>query len=109
MPVRFHLDEHVDPAVATALVRRGIDVTTTVQAGLLGATDERHLAYALGERRVVLTQDDDFLRLAASGVPHAEVVYCKQGTRTLGEIIEYLELMDACMSQDEMIDHVEFA
>ena len=32
--IRFHLDEHVDPAIATALRRAGIDVTTTVEAGL---------------------------------------------------------------------------
>jgi hypothetical protein len=25
--IRFHLDEHVDPAIATALRRAGIDVT----------------------------------------------------------------------------------
>jgi hypothetical protein len=32
--IRFHLDEHVDPAIATALRRAGIDVTTTNEAGL---------------------------------------------------------------------------
>jgi hypothetical protein len=32
--IRFHLDEHVDPAIAAALHRAGIDVTTTVEAGL---------------------------------------------------------------------------
>jgi hypothetical protein len=31
--IRFHLDEHVDPAIATALRRAGIDVTTTNEAG----------------------------------------------------------------------------
>jgi hypothetical protein len=32
--LRFHLDEHIDPDVARALRRYGIDVTTTVEAGL---------------------------------------------------------------------------
>jgi hypothetical protein len=32
--IRFHLDEHVDPAIASALRRAGIDVTTTIGAGL---------------------------------------------------------------------------
>ena len=35
MAIRFHLDEHVDGAVAVGLRRRNIDVTTTAQAGLL--------------------------------------------------------------------------
>ena len=38
--IRFHLDEHVDPDVARALRRYGIDVTTTVEAGLCTQSDE---------------------------------------------------------------------
>jgi hypothetical protein len=45
--LRFHLDEHVPAAIAAALRRRGIDVTTAADAGLLGATDEDHLAFAI--------------------------------------------------------------
>jgi hypothetical protein len=37
--VRFHLDEHVPPAIAEGLRRRRIDVTTTADAGLRGADD----------------------------------------------------------------------
>lgn len=35
--IRFHLDEHIDPAVADGLRRRHIEVTTAAEAGLLGA------------------------------------------------------------------------
>src|SRR5258707_10996039 len=98
MPVRFHLDEHVEPAVGTGLRRRNIDVTTTADAGLLGASDEEHLAFALGAGRVTFTQDQDFLRLAASGMAHAGVVYNQQGTRTVGQIIEGLELIYLCLT-----------
>jgi hypothetical protein len=31
--IRYHLDEHVDPAVAEGLRRRGVDVTTEVETG----------------------------------------------------------------------------
>lgn len=34
--IQFHLDEHMDKAIAIGLRRRGIDVTTTPEAGLLG-------------------------------------------------------------------------
>ena len=37
--IRFHCDEQVERAIAEALRRRGIDVTTTPEARLLGATD----------------------------------------------------------------------
>ena len=108
MPIRFHLDEHVDPAIAVGLRRRGIEVTTTVEAGLLGATDEAHLEFARGEGRVVFSQDDDFLKLAAEGRGHAGVIYTKQGSKTIGQILDFLELVYTCMSAEEMRDHVEF-
>lgn len=108
MPLRFHLDEHVDPAVAVGLRRRGIEVTTTVEAGLRGATDETQLAWAFADLRVVFTQDPDFLRLAESGLPHRGIVFNKQGTRTIGQIIDFLELVFVCISAEDMLGHIEF-
>jgi hypothetical protein len=52
--MRFHLDEHVDHAVAFGLRLRGIDVTTTTDANLVGASDQIHLAFAATERRLSL-------------------------------------------------------
>jgi len=49
--MRFHLDEHVAYAIAAGLRRRGIDVTTASDAGLLETPDEQHLAFALQEGR----------------------------------------------------------
>lgn len=45
--IRLHLDENCPYAIAEGLRRRGIDVTTTSEAGLMGATDEEQTAYAL--------------------------------------------------------------
>ena len=56
--IRFHLDEHVEPAIAAGLRRRGIDVTTSADAGLLGADDTDHVAFALGQDRVIFTSDE---------------------------------------------------
>ncbi len=55
MAIRFHLDEHVDHEIATALRTRGIDVTTTTDAGLLQAADEDHIRFAERENRVIFT------------------------------------------------------
>jgi hypothetical protein len=40
----FHLDENCTKAIAWGLRRHGIDVTTTPEAGLLGATAPRNTA-----------------------------------------------------------------
>ena len=60
--IRFHLDEHCDPAIAAGLRLHGVDVTSTAEAGLLHARDEDHLAYGVATGRVIFTQDQDFLR-----------------------------------------------
>ncbi|MBI1902079.1 MAG: DUF5615 family PIN-like protein [Planctomycetia bacterium] len=106
--IRFHLDEHVDPAVADGLRRRGMDVTTASEAGLLGADDEEHITFGLAEGRIVFTNDDDFLRLHKEGVPHSGIVYCHQQSRSIGEIIRALELIWEVLEREEMRDHVEF-
>jgi predicted nuclease of predicted toxin-antitoxin system len=60
--IRFHLDENAHRAIAEGLRRRGVDVTTTPEAGLLNATDDEQLAFARPRDRVIFTQDRDFLR-----------------------------------------------
>jgi len=106
--IRFHLDEHVDTAIAQGLRLRGIDVTTTAESDLLGASDEEQLAFALEQERVTFTQDEDMLRLHAQGIPHAGIAYCHQRSRSIGEIVRHLVLMDACLSAEEMKNRVEF-
>jgi predicted nuclease of predicted toxin-antitoxin system len=106
--IRFHLDENCHRAVAEGLKRRGIDVTTTPEAGLMSATDERQVALALGQGRVLFTPDRDFLRLHAAGVPYAGIAYCDKDTRSIGEIIRGLVLIWELLEPAEMANRVEF-
>lgn len=106
--LRFHLDEHVNPAIAGALRRRGINVTTTAEAGLRGTDDQSQTAYAWRERRVIVTHDDDFLRWHSRGVPHAGIAYCRQEVRSLGQIIEMLTLMHETLTLEEMMGQIQF-
>jgi predicted nuclease of predicted toxin-antitoxin system len=61
--IRFHLDENVSNAVAEGLRRRGIDVTTTPEESLISVSDLGQLEFALSQKRVIFTQDTDFLRM----------------------------------------------
>ena len=106
-PVRLYADEQIARAVVRGLRERGVDVLTAAEAGLLGASDEKHLALARNQGRVILTQDDDFLRLHAAGVEHAGIVYAAQGTR-IGDIIRGLMLIHDLLEAEEMVKHVEF-
>ena len=106
--MRFHLDEHVDHAIADALERRAIDVTTSSGTNLLSAPDEDHLSFALRERRVIVTHDHGFLRMHALGMPHPGIAYCPSGSRTIGQIVRHLLLMHECLGEDEMRGQVEY-
>lgn len=105
--IRFYTDEHVSKAVIHGLRQRGMDVLTVVEANKLSAPDEEHLAFAFAEGRVILTQDDDFLRLASMGIPHAGIVYTPQHT-PLRQIIQGLSLIHQVLEAEDMRRHVEF-
>jgi predicted nuclease of predicted toxin-antitoxin system len=105
--VRYYTDEHVSRAVVRGLRQRGVNVLTVGEADKLGATDDEHLTFALAEGRVIFTQDDDFLRLAAAGQPHAGIVYAAQGAE-IGEVIRGLTLIAQVLTAEEMAGHIEF-
>jgi len=106
--IRFHFDEHVSPAIAAGLRRRGIDITTAAEARLLGAEDTAHMAFALSQDRVIVTHDDDFLTHHAAGVPHAGIAYCHQEKYRLGELFRVLLLLHGGSSEEELRGRVEF-
>ena len=106
--VRFHLDEQVDVAIARALRRHGVDVTTTVEVGLRTASDEEQLSYARHEQRVLVTHDADFLRLAAAGSDHARIAFCPRIGRSIGEIIRSLLLIHEVLRPEEIERRVEY-
>lgn len=106
--IRFHLDENVSSAIADGLRRRGIDVATTAEAGLIGASDEMQLAFAHQSGRLLFTLDNDFQRLHAQGKPHAGIAYCKQGTRSIGQMLRALVVIYEAMNADEVSGQVLF-
>ena len=106
--IRSHLDENCSHAIAEGLRRRGIDVTTTPEVGLLGAIDEEQVGYCLREGRVLFSYDQDLLRLAASGVDHAGIAYCQQRRRSLGDIVRGLVLIWEQLEPEDMVGQVKY-
>lgn len=106
--IQFHLDECVPPAVAQGLRLRGIGVSTSNEEDLLGIADEEQLAFAAKRRRVLVTQDADFLRIHRSGREHLGIVYYDPGALSLGGIIKGLILVHGVLTAEEMVNQVEF-
>lgn len=77
-------------------------LTAIQEASLLGVLALEQLNYARQERRVICTQDADFLILATRTSDHAGITYgCKQ-VRSIGQIIAWLDLIDEVITADEI-------
>jgi hypothetical protein len=105
--IKFQTDEHIPSAVIKGLQRRGIDVLSTKQAELLGATDEDQLALATQKQRVFVTQDDDFLVVHSQGIEHAGIVFVQPG-KSIGYMVRGLHFIYQMMTAKAMQNHIEF-
>jgi predicted nuclease of predicted toxin-antitoxin system len=108
MAIRYHLDENVSGTIASALRRRGIDVTTSVDVGLIGAVDSEQLRFAESDNRVFVTHDDDFTRIHAEGIAHPGICYCHKDKHSVGDLVRLLILVHECYAEEEMRGHFEF-
>jgi len=102
------MDEHVPEVVSLGLRRRGIDVTTTVEAGLRGTSDEEQLSFALRESRVMVSHDPDMLRLASHGAQHAGIAYCHGQKYKVGQLVLKLLALANRIGSDSMNGRIEF-
>lgn len=106
--LRFYLDENVPVQVARQLKFRGIDAVTVRDLGLLGEEDINHLHNATALGCVLCTYDSDFLHLASSGLEHSGLVFGQQDIHYIGEWVNWLSLMHAVYTTEEMINRIEF-
>ncbi|AFY48398.1 Protein of unknown function DUF82 [Nostoc sp. PCC 7524] len=106
--IKFHLDENITLAIANGLRRRGIDVTTTPEKGMIGISDEQQLEFAISENRVIFTQDTDFLRLHYAGCSHRGIIYCPQTSKSIGKILQGLILIWEVIDSEEIQNHLEY-
>ena len=102
----------MDVATAQGLYRRGIEAFSARDLDKLGLTDEEHLLFAREENFTIFTHDTDFLRIAArwvdDGRTHHGVIYCHQNAHGIGDCVRSLKLLVTVLTQEDMINHIEF-
>jgi predicted nuclease of predicted toxin-antitoxin system len=98
----------MDPDIAAALRRHGVDVTTTVETALRTADDDAQLRFAKSQQRVIVTDDGDFIRLAMSAVDHPGIVICRRATHSVRDIIRGLILIYEVLTPAEIAGRVEY-
>jgi predicted nuclease of predicted toxin-antitoxin system len=110
--VALYMDHHVPSAVTAGLRRCGVDVLTAYEDGMAEADDEAILRQATALGRSVFTQDEDFLTIASEwhrvGRPFAGIIFGRQESLSIGQAIEYLELIAKASTREQMCNGVQF-
>jgi predicted nuclease of predicted toxin-antitoxin system len=111
LPLRLYADECVDGRILAGLHRRGIDVVTAEEEGLLGATDEQQLERATTLGRALLTADRDFFAIATSLIARGESfpgVLFIQPRATVGEAVRSIADAAKTLESAEILDRIEW-
>jgi hypothetical protein len=106
--IKYHLDEHIANAIAAGLRRRGIDVTTTVEAGLMHASDEHQIEFASTSSRVFVTCDRRIQASPALQRPHSGVAIMRSGRGHVSHNINALVHMTRTRKSADMKNAVVF-
>jgi predicted nuclease of predicted toxin-antitoxin system len=108
----FYFDQHVPGPVAAELRRRGIDVLTTEADRTKGLPDEALLERATALNRIMVSNDDDFLVIAAqwrsSDRHFAGLIRLRDQRLPYGKLLEDLLMIAEVYSADEMVDRIEY-
>jgi hypothetical protein len=112
MSLAFYFDQHVPGPVARGLHRRGISVLTTEEDGNKTLDDELLLEHATALSRVLVSNDEDFRRIAArwrgEGRLFAGLVAITDQGTLHGKLIEDLLLVAEVYSPEEMVNRIEY-
>jgi predicted nuclease of predicted toxin-antitoxin system len=106
------MDVHVPAAITGALRHRGIDVLTSQEDGTREVADDVLLERAGQLNRVLVSQDQDLLRIAhqwqSDGRTFPGVIYARQQGTSIGRCVDDLELIAECCEAEELVSGVVF-
>ncbi len=107
--IKIYSDEDVNIAITEGLKRRGIQAYSCKEVRNIGLTDEEQIKYANSKRLVILTHDADFLRIInEKRLSHCGIMFVSQSKFSVGEIIRKIEFLASIISEEDMVNHIEF-
>jgi predicted nuclease of predicted toxin-antitoxin system len=112
MPLPLYMDVNVPAAITAGRRRRGIDVLTSQEDGSDRWPDDALLDRATKLSRILFSQDDDLLALAAQWQQEEKqssgVIYTHQMSAGIGTLVNDLELVLSCCSATELANCVTY-
>ena len=98
--ISIQCDENVKRAILNGLKARAIIAYSVEEENLKGASDEKIFEYCISNNRVLLTNDDDFFRLANKS-NHSGIIFIKTQFAAIGDIImSIVKLADTRSEKD---------
>jgi predicted nuclease of predicted toxin-antitoxin system len=112
MALALYMDVHVPAAITNGLRQRGIDTLTSQDDGTRTAADHALMRRATELHRVMVSCDEDFLRIAAtwqaSELAFVGLVSLTSGGVRIGQVIDDIELICQCMAPEEIRNQIVF-
>ena len=103
----FLADEHVKRSYVHVLRANGFEVIAVAEGDATGLRDDIHLKRSSDERLVVLTNDDDFVRLAQEQ-PHTGIVFYSEQNHDPSDFVAGIRRIDRFLSPGDMRNHIEW-
>lgn len=112
MPLALYMDVHVPMLVTATLRRRGLNILTSQDDGTATQDDEFLLARSTELGRVLFSQDQDFLQIAAEWQRKERyfvgLFFSPQQGASLGRLTDDLEILLTCCELEEVRDRVVY-
>lgn len=112
MTISLYIDENVHRGITNGLRMRGVNVLTVQEDGLTGSKDLVILDRATEIKRILFTQDDDFLveanRRQAEKIHFIGVIYVHKLKVSVGDCIRDLEIIAKAASFEELVNSVQY-
>jgi len=104
--MKFYVDENIHSAIVSALQKRGFD-TKYAAHDASGLKDRNHLEKAGQQNRIIITADDDFLKLDQK-FKHAGIIFLTDQEISVGTAIKKIGQISAKIDQNQFENHIEF-
>jgi hypothetical protein len=112
MSIALYMDENVHRAITSGLRVREIDVLTVQEDRRIGFPDSKILDRATELKRVLFTQDDDFLAEAncrqLENIAFFGIIYAHKLRISVGDCIRDLEIIAKAANLEELANRVEY-
>ncbi len=102
----FLADEHVKRSYITALRQNGFEVRS-VSMTESGESDDEHLTTGQVDNLVIITNDDDFVRLGRTH-SHSGVIYYSQQNHEPSDFVTAIRRIDHHFVPKEIENHIEW-